>query len=101
MKHDNLPLFNWMPIGRVIVFPMTRRSGRIRDVAFKMLDKPTERATSSYRNQVTATLVKQLGKAGLSAEDIDQHVDEFWSAVETEMDRLAPRGNFPDGGHVA
>lgn len=101
MTHDDLPLFKWIPVGRVIVFPMARRSGRIRDVALKMLDKPTERAASSYRNQLTATLVKQLEKAGLSDEDLDEYVGEFWSAVQVEINRLTYRNNRPDGGHVA
>lgn len=101
MTHDDLPLFSWFPMGRVIIFPMPRRSGRIRDVALKMLVKPTERSASSYRNQVTATLVKQLGKAGLNDEDLDEHVVEFWSAVQLEINRLTYRNNRPDGGHVA
>lgn len=101
MKHDDLPLFNWMPLGRVIVFPMTRRTGRIGDVALKLLDKPTERAASSYRKQVTDALVKQLEKAGLSDVDRDEHVEEFWSAVQAEINRLSYRNNRPGGGHVA
>lgn len=40
-------LFDWTPPCRMIVFPMSRRVGRIRDVAMKMLDKPTDRAASS------------------------------------------------------
>lgn len=101
MTHDDLPLFKWVPVGRVTVFPMRRRSGRIRDVALKMLDKSTDRAASSYRNQVTDALVKQLGKAGLGEDERDEHVGEFWSAVQMEIDRLAYRNNRPDGGHVA
>lgn len=101
MKHDDLLLFDWIPMGRVIVFPMPRRSGRIRDGALKMLDKPTERAAASYRNQVTDALVKQLGKAGLGEEEQNEHVGEFWSAVQVEINRLAYRNNRPDDGHVA
>ncbi|WP_419694937.1 DUF6074 family protein [Mesorhizobium muleiense] len=101
MTHDDLPVINWVPVGRVIVFPMRRRLGRICDVAHKMLDKPTERAATSYRNQVTDALVKQLGKTGLEEEERDEHIGEFWSAVRVEIDRLTYRNNRPDGGHVA
>ncbi|MER8792350.1 DUF6074 family protein [Mesorhizobium sp. M0983] len=101
MTHDDLPLFKWLPVGRVIIFPMPRRSGRIRDVALKMLDKPTDRAALSYRNQVTDALLKQLGKTGLGEEEQDEHIGKFWSAVQVEINRLVYRAHRPDGGHVA
>lgn len=72
----------------VIVFPMERRTGRIKDVATKMLDKPTDRAAAFYRGQVTDALLRQLERAGIPAEERDEQMRAFWQSVKTEMVRL-------------
>ncbi|TSE07636.1 hypothetical protein C1D09_018850 [Mesorhizobium intechi] len=81
----------------MIVFPMANRVGRIRDVAAKMLDKPTDRAAAFYRDQVTDALLRSLARAGISAAKQDEQLGAFWSAVEVEMVRLSYRGSRPGG----
>ena len=81
----------------IIVFPMTKRVGRIRDVATKMLDKPTDRAATFYRDQVTDAIIRSLTRAGIAAAEKDEHVGAFWSAVQAEIIRLTYRGSRPGG----
>lgn len=97
MAHADLPLFVWQPPRQVIVFPMVRRVGRIRDVATKMLDKPTERAAVHYRGQVTDSLLRGLERAGISEREQDEQVRAFWEAVQAEMIRLTYSG-YGTGG---
>lgn len=97
MTHADLPLFTWQPPRQILVFPMTKRVGRIRDVAAKMLDKTTERAATSYRDQVTSGLVKQLDRLGIPEDEQDEQVGAFWSAVEGEMTRLCYTGHGHGG----
>jgi hypothetical protein len=42
-KHSSLPLFAWQPPCKLIPFPLIHRVGKIRDVAFKMMEKTTDR----------------------------------------------------------
>lgn len=96
MKHSDLPLFAWTPPRKLIVFPMMKRVGRIRDVAAKMADKQTQRHADYYFTQVTDALVKQLSRLGLSAAEIDEQVGAFWVAVDREITRLVYQRS---GGH--
>jgi hypothetical protein len=76
------------PSRGVIVFPMGKQIGHIRNAATKMLDKPTDRAAAFYRDQVTDALRKQLDRAGIPAGERDGHLCEFWQSVRAEMVRL-------------
>jgi hypothetical protein len=82
---------------QVIVFPMIKRIGRIRDVAAKMLDKRTDRAAAFYRDQVTDCMLRSLARAGIPEHDQDEQLGAFWSAVQAEMIRLTYRGQRPGG----
>jgi hypothetical protein len=97
MTHDELPLFHWQPSRQVIVFPMIRRVGRIRDVAAKMLDKRTDRAAASYRDQVTDAMLRSLARAGIPEGEQNEQLGAFWSEVQLEMIRLTYRGSQPGG----
>lgn len=97
MVHDDLPLFAWQPPRKVIVFPMTKRIGRIRSTAAKMLDKPTDRAAQSYRNQVTASLIKSFDNAGIPEAEQDEQLCAFWEAVQGEMIRQSYAGRGHGG----
>lgn len=81
----------------VIVFPLVRRIGKIRDVARKMLDKSTDRHAESYRDQVTTGLQGHLTRVGIPEQEQDEHLGAFWSAVDAEMTRLIYRGSRPGG----
>lgn len=97
MRDRSLPLFSWSPSRQVIVFPMVRRVGRIRDVATKMLEKPTDRAAEFYRGQVTDALLKSLARAGIPESEQDEQLGAFWEAVRCEMIRITYRGSRPGG----
>lgn len=84
-------------IRQVIIFPMERRTGRIRHVAVKMLAKTTDRAASSYRDQVIAALLKHLNRMGASDAERSQQLVAFWRAVQAEMFRLASTGHRTGG----
>lgn len=99
MTHD-LPLFAWQPPCKFIPFPMVNRIGRIRDVATKLLDKPTQRSADHYQRQVTEALDTQLQRIGLREMERDEHIGAFWQAVQDEMNRIVYRGtgsNDPRG----
>lgn len=89
----DLPLFSWAPPRKVIMFPMNRRAGRIRSTATKLLDKPTERAAASYRNQVTDALLRSLDRAGIPEAEQDEQLGVFWQAVANEMNRQTYQSN--------
>lgn len=78
---------------QVIAFPLTRRVGKIRDVAAKMLAKSTDRHVESYRDQVTEGIHSSLSRAGIPAGEQDAQLGGFWNAVQNEIIRLTHRGN--------
>ncbi|UVK57581.1 hypothetical protein DBIPINDM_008190 (plasmid) [Mesorhizobium sp. AR02] len=88
-------LFDWSPPCQVILFPMVKRVGRIRDVTAKMLDKRTDRAASSYRDQVTVAMLRSLARAGIPEDEQNEQLGAFWSEVQLEMIRLTYRGSQP------
>ncbi|RWL45283.1 MAG: hypothetical protein EOR60_15165 [Mesorhizobium sp.] len=83
-----------------IPFPQTRRIGKIRDVASKMIAKPTDRAAASYRDQVNEAMIRQMTRAGIDETTQDEQLSAFWSAVQAEIIRIFHRGDSP-GGHAA
>lgn len=101
MRHDvDLPLFRWRPASvEIIPFPLTRRVGRIREVAAKMLAKSTDRHAESYRDQVTAGLMGHLTRIGLPEQEKAKHLDQFWKAVQAEIARQRPHSR--PGGSAA
>lgn len=86
-RDRDLPLFAWKQPCKFIPFPMVSRVGKIRDVATKMLDKPTERHAEYYREQVNAGLLKQFATIGLSDEQQREQLRSFWEKVREEMIR--------------
>lgn len=85
MNHETLPLFAWQPPRKVLLFPTTRRAGKIRTVASKMLDKPTDKSAAHYRNQVTEAMLANFGRLGISEDEQDEQLGAFWDAVQSEM----------------
>lgn len=98
MTHSDLPLFAWQPPRKLIVFPMVNRIGRIRDVAAKMLDKPTEKSASHYRKQVNEALEVQFEKIGLAENERLEQIGAFWHAVEQEMRKQSHGWSSTPGG---
>jgi hypothetical protein len=83
-----LPLFAWEPPCKVIAYPLGNRTGKVRDVARKLIDKTTDRHAEYYRKQVTQGLIVQLEKIGLSETEQDEQIGAFWCKVEQEALRL-------------
>lgn len=96
--HNNLPLFAWQPQCVVFSFPLSRRVGKIRDVASKMLDKTTDRHAEHYRSQVTEALQRQMSRSGVNEIIQADEIAAFWAKVHEEMVRLTygSRGRSPD-----
>lgn len=92
-----LPLFAWQPPCKLIAFPMIYRVGKIRDVAFKMMDKTTDRHAEHYRGQVNEALIRQLEKIGLSEMEVDEQLGAFWQKVQAEMIRMSYQGHGAGG----
>ncbi|RWC38329.1 DUF6074 family protein [Mesorhizobium sp.] len=78
-------------IAATIPFPLTRRVGKIRDVATKMMAKSTDRHAESYRDQVTVALLSHLTRIGVPQADQDKQLSTFWAAVQTEVIRQSYR----------
>lgn len=87
-RGDDLPLFAYQTPRQIIMFPMASRIGRIRDVAVKILDKPTDRAAAAYQNQITDTILRQFDKLGIPQIEQDQQLKAFWQAEKSEKNRL-------------
>ncbi|MGN6144413.1 MAG: DUF6074 family protein [Mesorhizobium sp.] len=96
MPHDNLPLFVWQPPCRVILFPLTKRVGKVRHTAQKLLAKRGCDA-ELYWKQVVASNRKHLERVGLSGDEIETELRGFFDAVQSEMVRLTYRGRRPGG----
>ncbi|WP_028034120.1 DUF6074 family protein [Chelativorans sp. J32] len=101
MQLEDLPLLAWQPPRRVLLFPLTKRIGKVRHTALKLSEKNGEDA-NLYWKQVVAANRKHLERVGLSAEEIDAEIREFFEAVRGEMYRLAYEcnrsGQRPGGG---
>lgn len=98
MRTHDLPLLAWQPECQVIAMPLTRRIGRIREVAAKLHEKPTERAADHYRHQVREGLYAQLHRLDVPLEQQHEMISSFWASVDVELARLNYRGRSPGGG---
>lgn len=76
-----------MSEAQIIVFPLTRRVGKIRTVAATLKTMRTEKMARAYRAQITAALLNHLGKLGGEPGDQHESVFEFWRAVHDEIAR--------------
>jgi hypothetical protein len=76
---------------QVALFPMAKRVGRIREVADKLLDKPTDRSAENYRRIVSDAVLTHLHRIGLDPEEQGRELGEFWKAVEAECGRVSNR----------
>lgn len=87
MRDDDLPLFRWTPPCKIMVFPFPNRLGKVRHVASKMLSKTSDRQAAHYRSQTTEALSYQLSDLGVSQEEQDVQIEQFWAMVSQEMIR--------------
>ncbi len=100
MRENDLPLFAWQPPKQVLLFPLTRRVGKVRQTAGKLLHKHGDDA-DLYWKQVLAANRKHLERVGLLPHEVDEQLRAFFDAVQGEVNRLAyervSRGDFPGG----
>ena len=91
-KPTQCDLFNWQPptgeSAQLISFPLQKRIGRVRDVAWKLFNKPTKKSFDYYQRQTTELLSNQLLSLGQSPEQIQSEIHAFWGEVEQELARL-------------
>jgi len=73
---------------QIITFPLNKRIGRVRDVAWKLFNKPTQKAANYYRRQTTEFFIVQLSKLGQPPEQIKSELTAFWDEVNQEFVRL-------------
>ncbi|ATB03601.1 hypothetical protein CN100_01060 [Sinorhizobium meliloti] len=74
-----------MTEAQIIVFPLTRRVGKIRTVAATLSGMKKDKIARAYRMQITAALLNHLGKLGVAPIDQNEPVFEFWRAVHDEI----------------
>lgn len=96
MQRDDLPLFSWQPPGQVVLFPLNRRTGKIRHTAQKLAAKHGDDA-ALYWKQVVASNRRHLERVGLPVVGIDAELRSFFDAVQAELMRLAYRSRQPGG----
>ncbi|RVI69346.1 hypothetical protein CN187_09095 [Sinorhizobium meliloti] len=72
---------------QIIVFPLTRRIGKIRTVAATLSGMKTDNMARAYRLQITTGLLSHLGKLGVAPIDQHEPIFEFWRAVFDEISR--------------
>ncbi|HSI42128.1 MAG TPA: DUF6074 family protein [Xanthobacteraceae bacterium] len=84
-----LPLFDWVPPSRVIVFPAQRRVGRIRRIAAALLSRKSDHTAAIEWGRTVASVSRQLAAVGLSDAAIEEYVTKLREAVEVEMRRQA------------
>ena len=95
MKRDRLPLFAWQPPRQVLLFPLSKRVGKTRRTAQILSSKHGEDA-SLYWKQVVSAARKHLLRVGLTEEEIEEQLSEFFDAVQAELVRLAYSGRIND-----
>ncbi|CAN7241205.1 DUF6074 family protein [Mesorhizobium sp. LjNodule214] len=96
MQSDDLPLFRWRPPVRIIIFPLTKRVGKVRHTAKMLAGKHGEDATLYWR-QVIAANRRHLERVGLPETDIEAELRSFFDAVQGELARMAYAGQNTGG----
>lgn len=100
MRDPDLPLFTWSPPCKVMLFPLTKRVGKVRHTAGMLSQKRGEDALL-YWKQVIAANRKHLTRVGLDEASIQTELRSFHDAVQCEMVRQAYSGGHGSGGGAA
>ncbi|WP_342643910.1 DUF6074 family protein [Rhodoligotrophos ferricapiens] len=95
MKH--LPLLDWTPPSRVLVFPLARRTSKVRHVA-EMLSRRQGDDADLYWRQVISAARKSLERLGIHTHAIGGELMAFRNAVQRELIRLSNCGGRSGGG---
>lgn len=98
MSRSKLPLLEWQPACKVLVFPLDARIGKVRHTA-SLLNKKHGEDAELYWKQVIAANRKHLARIGLSSEQQHKQLFGFFNAVQQELNLIALSGC--DGGGAA
>ncbi|RWN47351.1 MAG: hypothetical protein EOS03_13460 [Mesorhizobium sp.] len=74
------------PACTVLVFPLARRTEKVRRVA-ELLERKHGREAEVYWSNTVRGLFDQLDRAGIDRDDIRREVDAFQVAVQAELRR--------------
>lgn len=88
MKKNDLPLFQWQPPCKVLIFPLHKRVRKVRHTAAMLFERHGEDA-ELYWKQVAAANRKHFERIGLSDERARQEFEAFSQAVHAEMTRIS------------
>lgn len=88
MSRSKLPLLDWQPACKVLVFPLDARVGKVRHTASLLYKKHGEDA-ELYWKQVIAANRKHLIRIGLTAEQQHEQLSGFSGAVQQELNSIA------------
>ena len=88
MSENKLPLLDWQPACKVLVFPLDARVGKVRHTASLLYKKHGEDA-ELYWKQVIAANRKHLIRIGLTAEQQHEQLSGFSHAVQHELNAIA------------
>lgn len=97
---SGLPLFEWKPVCIVKAFPLSKRGGKVRDVARKLITKRTEVHIEQYVDQVSIALRRHLARFDIPVDEQERQLSDFWTSVNLEAARIshhATRDNNPKG----
>lgn len=97
MSRSKLPLLDWQPEPKVIIFPLDARISRVRRTA-SLLNKKQGEDADLYWKQVIAANRKHLTRIGLTAEQQRVQLLGFSNAVQRELNLIA---SVPSGGGAA
>ncbi|MHC1547782.1 DUF6074 family protein [Phyllobacterium sp. K27] len=84
-----MDLLEWSPPCQIVVFPLNRRVGRVREVATNFLAKGSEKGAANYLSQVSGGLFAQLDRMGVPMDQREEMLCAFFGAVEKELKRLS------------
>lgn len=84
----------------LIVFPLAKRTGRIRRVAYSLSRKSKPLAELHWKKTVI-TLIDQMKRAGVPQPEIESQIHAFFDAVQSELNRMASEKSFNHPGGAA
>jgi hypothetical protein len=86
MQRSDPPLKLVLPSCEVLLFPVTKRVGKIRHTAQLLAGKHGEDA-DLYWKQVTASMRRSLDRIGMQPNTVQEELRGFHFAVQAEMTR--------------
>lgn len=93
----DLSLLEWNSPSKVIPFPCSRRTGKIRRVVEVLLQKSDRSKDASiYWKRILSDLERQMTRAGVDPEQIEIELQQFKTACRYAIRLQAQAGQLPD-----